>query len=56
MELAIRQHRIPPDADCLAVLALHNFAVHRVLPAPADATLKVANAFPAHRLCRPLAL
>jgi hypothetical protein len=36
--------RIPPEAVGVAVLALHNVAVHRLLPAPADAALNLATA------------
>ena len=35
---------IPPEAAGVAVLALHNLAVHRVLPAPADAALNLVTA------------
>jgi hypothetical protein len=35
---------VPPEAVGVAVLALHNLAVHRVLPAPADAALNLATA------------
>jgi uncharacterized protein len=36
--------RIPPEATGAAVLALHNVAVHRLLPAPFDAALNLATA------------
>jgi membrane protease YdiL (CAAX protease family) len=36
--------RVPPEAVGVAVLALHNVAVHRLLPAPADAALNLATA------------
>jgi hypothetical protein len=36
--------RIPPEAVGVAVLALHNVAVHRLLPAPAGAALNLATA------------
>jgi hypothetical protein len=36
---------IPPEAVAVAVLAVHNVAVHRLLPAPADAALNLATAF-----------
>jgi membrane protease YdiL (CAAX protease family) len=35
---------IPPEAVGVAVLALHNVAVHRMLPVPADAALNLATA------------
>jgi CAAX protease family protein len=35
---------IPPEAVGVAVLALHNLAVHRLLPAPAGAALNLATA------------
>jgi hypothetical protein len=38
------ERRIPPEAVGVAVLALHNVAVHRLLPAPADAALNLATA------------
>jgi hypothetical protein len=38
------ERRIPPEAVGVAVLALHNLAVHRLLPAPADAALNLATA------------
>jgi membrane protease YdiL (CAAX protease family) len=38
------EQRIPPEAVGVAVLALHNVAVHRLLPAPADAALNLATA------------
>ena len=38
------QRGIPPEAVGVAVLALHNIAVHRVLPAPADAALNLSTA------------
>src|SRR5215211_7835865 len=41
----MRQRAIPPEAVGVAVLTLHNIAVHRVLPAPADAALNLATAF-----------
>jgi CAAX protease family protein len=40
----MRQRRVPPEAVGVAVLALHNVAVHRMLPAPADAALNLATA------------
>jgi hypothetical protein len=40
----MRQPPIPPEAVGVAVLTLHNIAVHRVLPAPADAALNLATA------------
>jgi uncharacterized protein len=40
----MRQPGIPPEAVGAAVLTLHNLAVHRVLPAPADAALNLATA------------
>ena len=40
----MRQSGIPPEAVGVAVLTLHNLAVHRVLPAPADAALNLATA------------
>ena len=40
----MRQPGIPPEAVGVAVLTLHNLAVHRVLPAPADAALNLATA------------
>jgi hypothetical protein len=33
-----------PEVTGVAVLALHNLAVHRLLPAPADAALNVLTA------------
>jgi membrane protease YdiL (CAAX protease family) len=36
--------RVPPEATALAALALHNVAVHRLLPAPAGAALNLATA------------
>jgi uncharacterized protein len=38
------ERRVPPEAVGVAVLALHNVAVHRLLPAPADAALNLATA------------
>jgi membrane protease YdiL (CAAX protease family) len=38
------QRRVPPEAVGVAVLALHNLAVHRLLPAPADAALNLVTA------------
>jgi uncharacterized protein len=35
---------VSPEAVGVAVLALHNVAVHRLLPAPADAALNLATA------------
>jgi CAAX protease family protein len=35
---------VPPEAVGVAVLALHNVAVHRLLPAPAGAALNLATA------------
>jgi membrane protease YdiL (CAAX protease family) len=35
---------IPPEVVGVAVLALHNLAVHRLLPAPASAALNLASA------------
>jgi membrane protease YdiL (CAAX protease family) len=35
---------VPPEVVGVAVLALHNVAVHRLLPAPADAALNLATA------------
>jgi uncharacterized protein len=35
---------LPPAAVGVGVLALHNLAVHRLLPAPADAALNLATA------------
>jgi membrane protease YdiL (CAAX protease family) len=40
----MRQDAVPPEAVGVAVLTLHNIAVHRVLPAPADAALNLATA------------
>src|SRR5215212_2144481 len=40
----MRQPPIPPEAVGVAVLTLHNIAVHRVLPAPAGAALNLATA------------
>jgi membrane protease YdiL (CAAX protease family) len=40
----MHQRGIPPEAVGVAVLTLHNIAVHRVLPAPADAALNLATA------------
>jgi membrane protease YdiL (CAAX protease family) len=39
-----RQHGVPPEAVGLAVLALHNIVVHRMLLAPSDAALNLATA------------
>jgi uncharacterized protein len=36
--------RVPPEAVGVAVLAMHNVAVHRLLPAPADAALNLVTA------------
>jgi uncharacterized protein len=36
--------RIPPELTGVAVLAVHNVAVHRLLPAPADAALNLVTA------------
>jgi len=36
---------IPPEAVGVAVLTVHNVAMHRLLPAPADAALNLATAF-----------
>ena len=44
MSTAQPLRRIPPEAVGVAVLALHNVAVHRLLPAPADAALNLATA------------
>jgi membrane protease YdiL (CAAX protease family) len=45
MSAAARSGRtIPPEAVGMAVLALHNLAVHRLLPAPAGAALNLATA------------
>jgi uncharacterized protein len=38
------ERRVPPEAVGVAVLALHNVAVHRLLPAPADAALNLTTA------------
>jgi hypothetical protein len=38
------ERRVPPEAVGVAVLALHNLAVHRLLPAPAGAALNLATA------------
>jgi hypothetical protein len=35
---------IPPEVVGVAVLALHNLVVHRLLPAPAGAALNLASA------------
>jgi CAAX protease family protein len=35
---------IPPELTGVAVLALHNLAVHRLLPAPADAAMNLVTA------------
>jgi membrane protease YdiL (CAAX protease family) len=43
-EPATHRHGVPPEAVGVAVLALHNVAVHRMLPAPADAALNLATA------------
>jgi hypothetical protein len=40
----MRQPAVPPEAVGVAVLTMHNIAVHRVLPAPADAALNLATA------------
>ncbi|MBD0293413.1 MAG: CPBP family intramembrane metalloprotease, partial [Jiangellaceae bacterium] len=37
--------RLPPEAVGAAVLALHNVAVHRVLPRPVGAALNMATAY-----------
>jgi membrane protease YdiL (CAAX protease family) len=44
MSTAKPLRRVPPEAVGVAVLALHNVAVHRLLPAPADAALNLATA------------
>jgi uncharacterized protein len=44
MSTAQPLRRIPPEAVGVAALALHNVAVHRLLPAPADAALNLATA------------
>src|SRR5215218_6586298 len=54
----MRQRAVPPEAVGVAVLTLHNIAVHRVLPAPADAALNLATAvgltaFAGHAGCSP---
>jgi membrane protease YdiL (CAAX protease family) len=36
--------RVPPELAGVAVLILHNVAVHRLLPSPADAALNLATA------------
>jgi hypothetical protein len=36
--------RVPPEFAGVAVLVLHNVAVHRLLPSPADAALNLATA------------
>jgi uncharacterized protein len=36
--------RVPPELAGVAVLALHNVTVHRLLPSPADAALNLATA------------
>jgi len=41
----MRSMGIPPEAVGVMVLTLHNFAVHRVLPAPAGAALNLTTAF-----------
>ena len=33
-----------PEATAVAVLVLHNLAVHRLVPSPADAVLNLATA------------
>jgi uncharacterized protein len=38
------ERRVPPEAVGVAVLAVHNVAVHRLLPAPADAALNLVTA------------
>jgi uncharacterized protein len=38
------EQRVPPEAVGVAVLAVHNVAVHRLLPAPADVALNLATA------------
>jgi uncharacterized protein len=38
------QWKLPPEAVGVAVLALHNVAVHRLLPTPADAALNLVTA------------
>ena len=40
----MRRGGVPPEAVGVAVLAAHNLAVHRLLPAPADAALNLATA------------
>jgi len=42
---SLRQRGIASEAVGVAVLTLHNIAVHRLLPAPADAALNLATAF-----------
>jgi|SRR5215207_9592065 len=54
----MRQLGVPPEAVGVAVLAVHNVVVHRVLPAPADAALNLATAlgliaFASHAGCDP---
>jgi uncharacterized protein len=41
---ASSRRQIPPEVVGVTVLALHNVAVHRLLPAPADAALNLATA------------
>src|SRR4029453_4377905 len=60
-EDGMAERGLPPEAVGVAVLALHNIAVHRVLPAPADAALNLATAvgltaFAARTGCSPAAL
>jgi hypothetical protein len=40
----IADRRVPPELAGIAVLALHNVAMHRLLTAPADAALNLATA------------
>jgi uncharacterized protein len=54
----VPERAIPPEAVGVAVLALHNLAVHRLLPAPAGAALNLATAaglirFARHAGCSP---
>jgi membrane protease YdiL (CAAX protease family) len=44
MKRPMRRPAVPPEAVGVAVLAAHNFVVHRLLPAPADAALNLATA------------
>jgi hypothetical protein len=45
------QPKVPPEAAGVAVLALHNIAVHRVLAAPAGASATSAAPKPPTRSC-----